>query len=222
MKKVIPALVVLLVVGACLPTVPTPISPTATAVIGSSNTPTLAPSNTAPPSETPVVFNPSVTAVSASSTPESTATSSPLPNLTSTLATSTDAPATLAQSTATGAQSTATVAQLTSTPTLGGPSLTPTLGILKYGTLPPEVPFNRITLVNRSKRQAYISLQVTMPDGRYSIIEYPVYGQVKIKAPLGYYVYVAWVGGNKMTGTFRLTSTDGLAIYLFKDKVVIK
>lgn len=224
MKKVIPAFIVLLVVGACLPTVPTPIAPTATAVIGSSSTPTLAPSNTVSPSETPVIFNPSITPASASSTPESitpesTATSSPLPNLTSTLlATSTDVPATLAQSTATGAQ-------FTSTPTLGAPgapSLTPTLGILKYGTLPPEVPFNRITLVNRSKRQAYISLQVTMPDGRYSIIEYPVYGQVKIKAPLGYYIYVAWVGGNKMTGTFRLTSTDGLAIYLFKDKVVIK
>ncbi|MCC6568275.1 MAG: hypothetical protein IT315_03465 [Anaerolineales bacterium] len=219
MKKVIPALVVLLLVGACLPTVPTPIAPTATAVIGSSSTPTLlVPSVTAPPTETPVIFNPSITPASASSTPESTATSSPLPNLTSTLATSTDVPATLAQSTATGAQ-------FTSTPTLGtpgAPSLTPTLGILKYGTLPPEVPFNRITLVNRSKRQAYISWQVTMPDGRYSIIEYPVYGQVKIKAPLGYYIYVAWVGGNKMTGTFRLTSTDGLAIYLFKDKVVIK
>ncbi|HNQ93672.1 MAG TPA: hypothetical protein PKK96_05420 [Anaerolineales bacterium] len=217
MKKVIPALVVLLVVGACLPAVPTPISPTAT-VIGSSSAPTLAPSNTISPSETPVIFNPSITPASASSTPESTATSSPLPNLTSTLATSTDVPATLAQSTATGAQ-------LTSTPILGtpgAPSLTPTLGILKYGTLPPEVPFNRITLWNRSKAQAYISLQVTLPDGRYSIIEYPVAGMVKVKAPLGFYVYVAWVGGNKMTGTFRLTSTDSLMITLFKDKVVIK
>lgn len=231
MKKVIPALVVLLVVGACLPsTPPTPISPTVTAVIGSSSTPTLAPSNTAPPTETSVVFNPSITPNSASSTPESTVTFSPMPNLTSTLATSTAAPATLAQPTVTGApatlaQSTATGAQPTSTQTLGapgGPSLTPTLGILKYGTLPPEVPFNRISLINRSKAQAYISLQVTMPDGRYSIIEYPVYGHVKVKAPIGYYVYVAWVGGNKMTGTFRLTSADSLTILLYKDKVVIK
>lgn len=219
MKKVIPALVVLLVVGACLPsTPPTPISPTVTAVIGSSNTPTLAPSNTAPPTETSVVFNPSITPNSASSTPESTVTFSPMPNLTSTLATSTVAPATLAQSTATGAQPTST--QTLGAP--GGPSLTPTLGILKYGTLPPEVPFNRISLINRSKAQAYISLQVTMPDGRYSIIEYPVYGHVKVKAPIGYYVYVAWVGGNKMTGTFRLTSADSLTILLYKDKVVIK
>lgn len=216
MKKVIPALIVLLVVGACLPTMPTPISPTATAVIGSSSTPTLAPSNTAPPTETPVVSNPSITPISASFTPESTVTSPPLPNLTSTLATSTDAPATLAQFTATGAQFTATVGLP------GAPSLTPTLGILKYGTLPPEVPFNSITLWNRSKAQAYISLQVTMPDGRYSIIEYPVAGQVKVKAPIGYYVYVAWVGGNKMTGTFRLTSADSLVIILFKDRVVIK
>lgn len=77
-------------------------------------------------------------------------------------------------------------------------------------------------MINRSKAQAYISLQVTMPDGRYSIIEYPVYGHVKVKAPIGYYVYVAWVGGNKMTGTFRLTSADSLTILLYKDKVVIK
>jgi hypothetical protein len=96
------------------------------------------------------------------------------------------------------------------------------LGILKFGTLPPEVPFNGITIWNRSKAQAYISLQVTLNDGRFSIIEYPVEGQVKIKAPLGSYVFVAWVGGNKMTGGFRLTSTDDLVIILYKDKVVIK
>jgi hypothetical protein len=212
MKKVIPALVVLLVVGACLPTIPSPASPTATAVTGISTTAAPASSDTPPPTETPVLHNPSITPPPASPTGNVTITPSPLPNLTSTLATSTDLPL----------NPSITPTQFTATAASNQPTLTPTLGILKFGTLPPEVPFNGITIWNRSKAQAYISLQVTLNDGRFSIIEYPVEGQVKVKAPLGSYVFVAWVGGNKMTGSFRLTSTDDLVIILYKDKVVIK
>ncbi|RIK28480.1 MAG: hypothetical protein DCC56_16220 [Anaerolineae bacterium] len=210
MKKLIPLVVGVLVI-ACLPTTPIPGAATPTAVIQA--TPTLVPTltETLLPSETPVLLDPSATPivespVVASPSVESTATASPLPNLTSTVVTSTNVPGN------------------TASPTLapGQPTLTPTLGILKYGTLPPAVPFNSITLWNRSKRQAYISLQVTTVEGYFTIIEYPVEGQVKIKAPLGSYVYVAWVGGNKMTGTFRLTSTDSLVITLFKDKVTVK
>jgi hypothetical protein len=208
MKKLIPAVVAILAIVACVPTNPFPGLATPTAAIQPTSTPA-PPTPTAPPTETPVLLNPTVTPATAPPIVEFTVTASPVPNLTSTLATSTDVPAT-SNNTAT-----ATLAP-------GQPTLTPTLGILKYGTLPPAVPFNSITLWNRSKAQAYISLQVTMNDGRYAIIEYPVEGMVKIKAPLGWYLYVAWVGGNKMTGTFRLTSTDDLVITLFKDKVVIK
>jgi len=77
-------------------------------------------------------------------------------------------------------------------------------------------------LVNKAKTEAYISLQVTMPDGKYSIIEYPVEGSIKIQAPVGSYLYVAWVGGRKMVGEFRLHQDDDLSIILYKDKVVIK
>jgi len=88
--------------------------------------------------------------------------------------------------------------------------------------LPPAVPFSRITLVNKAKAEAYISLQVTMPDGKYSIIEYPVEGSIKIEAPVGSYVYVAWVGGRKMTGNFRLHQGDELLITLYKDRIAVK
>lgn len=98
----------------------------------------------------------------------------------------------------------------------------PTLAILTYGTLPPEIPWSDITLINRSKTQAYISLQVTSIDGRHAVIEYPVVGRIKIRAPLGFYLYVAWVGGNKMVGEFRLHSNEDLSITLFRDQVVIK
>jgi hypothetical protein len=112
----------------------------------------------------------------------------------------------------------------TSTATLTSNQLTasPTLGIRTYGTLPPEVPFATVTLVNKAKREAYISLQVTMPDGKFSILEYPVEGTIKIKSPIGQYLYVAWVGGNKMVGNFRLHENEDAVITLYKDRVTIK
>ena len=209
MKKIISALAAVFLLGACLPfpipglSTPTatiqPTSDSATLTLAPSSTPIVAPvSNTdtpPPPSPTEViVLAPSVT---------------PLPNLTTTPATATEF----------SANATAT-SPITAVPGLA--TLTPTLGILTYGTLPPGVPFNNITLWNRSKTQAYISLQVTLNDGRYAILEYPVEGQIKIRAPLGTYIYVAWVGGNKLTGGFKNHSSDSLIIVLFKDKVVIK
>ena len=97
-----------------------------------------------------------------------------------------------------------------------------TLAVRTYGTLPPAVPFSIITLVNKAKAEAYISLQVTMPDGKYSILEYPVEGRVKVQAPVGSYLYVAWVGGRKMVGEFKLGHDDGMTITLYKDRVSIQ
>jgi hypothetical protein len=97
-----------------------------------------------------------------------------------------------------------------------------TLARRTYGTLPPAVPFSQVTLINKARTEAYISLQVTMPDGKYSIIEYPVEGSIKIQAPVGSYLYVAWVGGRKMVGEFRLRNDDDLSIILYRDRVVIR
>jgi len=95
----------------------------------------------------------------------------------------------------------------------------PTLTIRLWGTLPPAVPASDIVLINKSKTQAYISLQVTSPDGRYAVLEYPVVGRIEIKAPIGSYLYVAWVGGNKMVGNFKLHGNEELSITLYKDKI---
>ena len=129
-----------------------------------------------------------------------------VPNLTTTPATATG----LANAT-----STATLAAGQSVPTW-------TPGVRTYGTLPPAVPFNRITLINKAKAEAYISLHVDLLNGSNTVIEYPVEGTIKIKAPIGPYSYVAWVGGRKMVGTFRLTAGDDITIILYKDRVVIK
>jgi hypothetical protein len=173
---------------------------------------------TAQPTVTSVPANP--TAVIPVASPTLVATDTPPATATS-LANLTTTPVT-----ATSAAATATIppANVTATPTLVTGQITAiwTLAIRTYGTLPPAVPFSQVTLINKAKTEAYISLQVTMPDGKYSIIEYPVEGSVKIQAPVGSYLYVAWVGGNKMVGNFRLHNSDDLSITLYKDKVVIK
>lgn len=111
----------------------------------------------------------------------------------------------------------------TITATLAQGQVTPvwTLAVRTYGTLPPAVRYSNITLINKARTEAYISLQVTMPDGNYSVIEYPVEGRITIQAPVGSYLYVTWVGGRKMVGEFRLRDDDDLSITLFRDRVVI-
>jgi hypothetical protein len=128
--------------------------------------------------------------------------------------------------TATGNVPTATnlPGNLTPSATLAVGQVTPiwTLAIRTYGTLPPAVPSSQVTLINRANAEAYISLQVTMPNGEYSIIEYPVEGRIRIQAPVGSYLYVAWVGGRKMVGEFRLHNNDDISITLFRDRVEIR
>ena len=146
----------------------------------------------------------------------STFTSTPLADLPATPATATFSVPTATPGTADPAT--------TGTATLAVGQVTPvwTLAVRLYGTLPPAVPFGQITLVNRANTEAYISLQVTMPDGKYSILEYPVEGSVQIDAPVGQYLYVTWVGGRKMVGEFRLHKDEDLSITLFRNRVEIR
>jgi hypothetical protein len=154
--------------------------------------------------------------VTETATRESTATvitdtSTPAPNLTTTPATAT-----------LGALDLTVAPTATATSSLGSITVTPTLGILKYGTLPPAVPWGRITLINKSRAQAYISLQNYPPTDKVAILEYPVEKQVEVEAPLGYYFYVVWVGGRQITGSFKLHKNEELTITIYKDKVEIK
>jgi hypothetical protein len=215
MKKFIISLpLVLMALGACFPLpIPTSSAPTVDTqgTVDSIALTSVAQTLTAQPTLTPAPVieiptdTPDALFLDVTLTPSST----PTPDLTTTPATATDFPSVLTFTPTTSFDS-------------GQVTLTPTLGVLTYGTLPPKVPFTSITLWNRSKAQAYISLQVTLPDGRYSILEYPVPGKFKIDAPLGSYLYVAWVGGRKMDGAFRLRSDDNLVITLYKDRVVVE
>jgi hypothetical protein len=167
---------------------------------------------TAQPSLTPTIpatetFT--VTPAEPSATPVVNAnTDTPIPNLTTTPATATSGPVNPA---------------VTSTPTLvpGQVTASPTNGIMTYGTLPPaNRPYVGATLINKSQREAYISLQVVTDQG-YTIIEYPVKTVVKVKIPTGDYTYVAWVGGRQMIGYFKVGKGNDVTITIFKDKIVI-
>ena len=222
-KTFILGLIVAFALGACvLPTIPTPntgstpntgatadVAGTVDALLKTAVAQTLTAQPTitsAPATDTPITF---VEASPIPITTESpTATLTSIADLTTTPATATSGPADAAFTATLAAANPAT--------------LIPTLTIRLYGTLPPAVPSGDITLINKSKTEAYISLQVTSIDGRYAIIEYPVVGTISIKAPTGFYLYVAWVGGNKMVGNFRLRGNEDLSIILYKDKVVIQ
>lgn len=221
MNRMVLAATVLLIIGACV--LPTNLIPISTAqptvdVLALTQASILAnPTQTATAQATvsPVVAMDTATGTSAPPTasplPSETATpeTSPAPNLTTTPATATEFALDTTSMTATLAVP-------------GSITVTPTPGVLTYGTLPPLVPFSQITLVNRSRTQTYISLQVTTVEGGPTILEYPVRGRIEVKAPIGYYLYVAWVGGNQMVGNFRLNEDEDLTITLYRDRVEIK
>jgi hypothetical protein len=219
MKKfTVVALLCTLALGSCqainVPTNPAPnvdSQGTVNAMIQTANAQTLTAqpsSTTAPPTAT---VTPILAEASATSTVPNTDT--PVINLTTALISATSGP------TSTGLVTTST---FTATAVVGQPTASPTNGILTYGTLPPENrPFTQITLVNKSKAEAYISLQIVTDQG-YTIIEYPVEKIVRIKIPTGNYTYVAWVGGRKFVGFFHASQIDEPVITLFRDKIEIK
>jgi len=119
---------------------------------------------------------------------------------------------------------TVTPVTATQTPTPGNGIVTPsqTPHLIYYGTLPPKLPYGSVLVRNKAEADAYISLQCTTSDGKVTIIEFPVKREYKVNAPSGHYVYVAWVGGNKMMGKFTLSTKQDLIITLYKEKVSFK
>ncbi len=151
-----------------------------------------------------------------------TKTVSPAPTLSQTPTAS----ATLSGTPATDTATVAFTATLppTGTPASGtppSPTPTETLHPRFYGTQPPAIPYGKIVLFNKSKREVYVSLQCTTLDGNKTILEYPVGGKMRISAPAGRYVYVAWVGGRKFNGWFNLAKNGEISITFEKNKVKV-
>jgi hypothetical protein len=170
-------------------------------------TPTLAPSNT------PVVMTVTSTPTEPMPSPIPTETQNPtLLTLTATLGTGTVSAETISTLPVTATQNPA----ISATPT-------ETSHYQYYGTMPPKLPSGQITLINMSKAESYISLQCTTPEGYVTIIEYPVGGsRVSTSAPAGKYVYVAWVGGKKFIGDFKLNKSQDVKLIFYIDRIEIK
>jgi hypothetical protein len=206
--------------GACLPqgtATPTPISAEelqATAAILSQQTLQAFPTNSPPPSTTPVVLTLTQTPIL------ETPTETPNPillTLTATLGTGT-----VPAEAGTGIPSsdmTAT-AGLAFVPGSSDPTTTPHPQF--YGTLPPHLPYGYVTLVNKAEVEVYISLRCVTGSGQVTILEYPVKKRVEATAPSGKYTYVAWVGGRQFTGAFSLSQDGSRTIDIYKDKITIK
>jgi hypothetical protein len=214
--------------SACIPaafrpqaTSPAPVLPDIQATVAvqveqtvqSMPTPSLAPSNT------PVVITatsaPTQTQLPPTSTATITATQNPPQStLTATLGTSA---ATMTAGTAGTLPFTATAnPSLSATPT-------GTSHYQYYGTMPPNLPSGNISLINMSKRDGYISLQCTTTDGYTTVVEYPVGGStVNAKIPAGQYYYVAWVGGQQFSGSFKLGKSQDRKILMYKDRIEVK
>lgn len=192
------------------------------------------PTATTAPSETPVII-----AATRTSIPSETPTASETPaTVTGMAALSGEGTGTVTNTPTSGT----TAAEKTSTPTgtilsptntaTATVTFTPALLVVStitetphpqfYGTLPPNLPSSGIKLINKSKAEVYISLQGTTTDGFTTILEYPVKGSLKIKAPTGSYVYVAWVGGKQLVGSFHLGNQSDVVITIYKDKIQIK
>jgi hypothetical protein len=222
MKKIFFVSIVLsLLVGACLPAVPTsqenptPISEVdlqVTAAVLAQQTLQALPSDTAVPSNTPVVVTPSQTATQ----PTPTETVNPvLLTLTATLLAGTPTLGTETAITGTVQSATETVLANASV-TQGTPQP------LSYGTLPPNLPYGTIDLFNKSHVDVYISLRCVTKDGSVTILEYPVKKNFKISAPAGKYTYIAWVGGRQFDGGFTMDNDGFVTITFFKERVNVK
>ena len=219
MKKAVFSVALLIFLTACFPVNPAPAVPsqvvdaagTAEAMLKTAIVQTL----TAQPTGT---STPPISSQLSSETP--TLPSEPLLPATETMTPMTVVDAATAAPTGTFDLVTSTGSPASFNPLPATGTLTP--GVLTYGTLPPAVPYSNITLINRAKTQAYISLQVVTAEGGPTIMEYPVRGKIEIEAPVGNYLYVAWVGGRKMVGEFKLRHDNELEIVLYRDRVEVK
>jgi len=101
------------------------------------------------------------------------------------------------------------------------PGSSETLVERSYGVAPSGTPSGNIKLINNANAEVYVSLQGTTKDGVKVINEYPVSGSMNVSVPIGWYSYVAWVGGQQFVGEFTLRKTSHTSIKFYIDKVVV-
>lgn len=93
---------------------------------------------------------------------------------------------------------------------------------LSHGSVPAGTPRGEIELINKAHGDVYVSLQGTTKDDYHVIYEYPVSDPVHTRIPSGWYTYVAWVGGLKFEGQFKLGVDGSRTITFYAGKVAVE
>jgi hypothetical protein len=88
--------------------------------------------------------------------------------------------------------------------------------------LPPDTVYKRVRIDNESRAQMDISLHCTTHQGLHTILEYTNVRNLTIEAPEGDYVYVVYVGGRQIVGTFSLRHVPSVYITVYKDHVTVR
>jgi LysM repeat protein len=92
---------------------------------------------------------------------------------------------------------------------------------LSYGTVPAKASYITIKLINYANADVYVSLQGTTATDKVNVIyEYSVTESRTVSVPVGQYHYVAWVGGKKFVGDFKLRVT--LSMKFYPDRVTVR
>jgi LysM repeat protein len=102
------------------------------------------------------------------------------------------------------------------------PDTTQELVPRSYGSVLPKTPTGNVKLINIANAEVYVSLQGTTNDGAKIINEYPVEGTMRVNVPAGWYIYVAWVGGEKYSGQFKLAGDSSHTIIFYPHRVVVE
>jgi hypothetical protein len=88
--------------------------------------------------------------------------------------------------------------------------------------LPSDTVYKRVRIDNESHAQMDISLHCTTHQGLHTILEYTNVRNLTIEAPEGDYVYVVYVGGRQIVGSFSLRHVTSAYITVYKDHVTVR
>ena len=102
------------------------------------------------------------------------------------------------------------------------PTATAAPEFLSYDPVPKSAPHGKVALSNQSDTEVYVSLQCTTASGVYSINEYTVNGKLSASVPTGWCDYVAWVGGVKHTGGFKVGNDTDRTMTFYKKSIVVE
>ncbi len=116
-------------------------------------------------------------------------------------------------------------ATVTVTSTLASSTLstagTPATSPAGLDQLPPGTDYGTLHLENRSNRRLDITLYCTTPQGYQTVLDYSNVYSLNVRAPLGNYSFVAYVGGVKFTGSFSMLTSQKLTLTIYRDRVAI-